>query len=411
VPADRAALARERLDHRWAGAWVQLLDIAPDDDVLLLDVAPSRALERLADRARVVAVRPGRGSGPRVVAAEPDEHLRRSWDLIVVDGAVPETDQLRRLADALRDGGRLAVATDNPWSPLTRSSTFAGPEAFGPGLPGKHCRPRQLERGLRGAGLDVDQWFGLLRSSTVSTTAFELHSPAASRTVLAAALVHLTGRRAAGARLLRRLPPAAQRMLVPGWLVVARREGDDPRAHGLPIVGRMGYERTPDAKLLLGEPPAALERTYATTHGAEAEAMALEALAVAGLEVAPRLLGRPALDTCRIEWVDGQDLPVRSMPSAELVRRTEEAARLLGRIQAATRRRNGTVLVHGDYWLGNVLLSGDRLRWVIDWGAARWGDPEVDALFLVHGLEGFRPLPPALVVQLTAAVRAGLSAA
>lgn len=419
MTADPGGLTRERLEHRWAGAWVQLLHIGADEDVLLLDAAPSRALDRIASVARTLGVRPGRvpGTGAglhpaaSVVAAELEDHLLRTWDVVIVDGAVPSVDLLSRLRASLRDGGRVVVVTDNPRSPLAPKESLDGPDTFGPGLPGVLCTPTHLTRRLEEAALVVDQWFGLFRSSTVSTTAYELGSPVATRMVLAAALVHLTGRRAAGVRVLRRLPAPVQRGLVPGWMVVARASSGPARADELRIVGRMGYERTPDAKVLLGEPPAALERTYADESSAEAEAMALRTLAAAGLEMAPELLGRPRPEVCRIAWVDGHDLPVRTMPEAELVRRTEEAAELLGRIQSATRRPDGTVLVHGDYWLGNTLLVGDRLRWVIDWGAARWGDPEVDRSFLVHGLNGFRPLPPPLVDRLRRAVDTGLAAA
>lgn len=419
MTAHHGGLTRERLEHRWAGAWVQLLSIGPDEDVLLLDCAPSRALDRLAAVARTLGVPPGRlpGGGPGahpvadVVPAELEQHLLRTWDVVVVDGAVPTVELLGRLRASLRDGGRLVVVTDNPRSPLAPKQSLAGPDAFGDGHEGVLCTPALLAGRLAEAALAVDQWFGLFRSSTVSTTAYELGSPVATRMVLGAALVHLTGRRAAGVRVLRRLPARAQRTLVPGWMVVARRSGEPVRVDPLRIVGRMGYERTPDAKVLLGDPPAALERTYADASSAEAEAMALRTLAAAGLELAPALLGRPRPDVCRIAWVDGQDLPVRTMPAAELVRRTAEAARLLGRIQSATRRPDGAVLVHGDYWLGNTLLAGDRLRWVIDWGAAHWGDPAVDRDFLVHGLTGFRPLPPALVDRLRRAVAAELGTA
>lgn len=41
-------------------------------------------------------------------------------------------------------------------------------------------------------------------------------------------------------------------------------------------------------------------------------------------------------------------------------------------------QNNRSVLLHGDYWPGNVLWQGDRLATVIDWEDARLGDPLID---------------------------------
>lgn len=40
--------------------------------------------------------------------------------------------------------------------------------------------------------------------------------------------------------------------------------------------------------------------------------------------------------------------------------------------------RNPVVLLHGDYWAGNVLWDGGRLAAVIDWEDAKLGDPLAD---------------------------------
>lgn len=55
-----------------------------------------------------------------------------------------------------------------------------------------------------------------------------------------------------------------------------------------------------------------------------------------------------------------------------------------GRIRAALEAgwprvsRNPPVLVHGDFWPGNVLWQGDRLAAILDWETARLGDPLAD---------------------------------
>jgi aminoglycoside phosphotransferase (APT) family kinase protein len=41
-------------------------------------------------------------------------------------------------------------------------------------------------------------------------------------------------------------------------------------------------------------------------------------------------------------------------------------------------RRNGTVLLHGDYWPGNIVWNAGRLAGVIDWEDAGLGDPLCD---------------------------------
>ncbi|MDJ0314940.1 phosphotransferase [Arthrobacter sp. H35-D1] len=42
------------------------------------------------------------------------------------------------------------------------------------------------------------------------------------------------------------------------------------------------------------------------------------------------------------------------------------------------RRANSSVLLHGDYWPGNVMFDGARLAAVVDWEDAAMGDPLAD---------------------------------
>jgi aminoglycoside phosphotransferase (APT) family kinase protein len=44
------------------------------------------------------------------------------------------------------------------------------------------------------------------------------------------------------------------------------------------------------------------------------------------------------------------------------------------------------VLVHGDYWLGNLLVDADRVVGVLDWGNAHWGERGEDLRHLVDSL-------------------------
>lgn len=61
------------------------------------------------------------------------------------------------------------------------------------------------------------------------------------------------------------------------------------------------------------------------------------------------------------------------LPDDELGR---SLVQLIG--EGLERRPNGAVLLHGDYWPGNVLFCADRLAAVIDWEDAKIGDPLVD---------------------------------
>ncbi len=89
----------------------------------------------------------------------------------------------------------------------------------------------------------------------------------------------------------------------------------------------------------------------------------------------------------------GGDFPVHLVDEmvapgddGELIRFVERAASALSVLQAHTRHPDGSVLVHGDYWLGNVLIDRDRLVGVIDWEEAHRGSDVVDRVFLVESL-------------------------
>ena len=62
------------------------------------------------------------------------------------------------------------------------------------------------------------------------------------------------------------------------------------------------------------------------------------------------------------------------------------AARALALLQSSTRHEDGTVLVHGDYWLGNLIVDRGQVVGVFDWELAQRGSPEEDRRFLADSL-------------------------
>jgi aminoglycoside phosphotransferase (APT) family kinase protein len=106
----------------------------------------------------------------------------------------------------------------------------------------------------------------------------------------------------------------------------------------------------------------------------------------------PDLLLQLATQLARIHQIDGARpdasfLPQQAQRFAELLRTRPaavEASSDEGRIRAALEAvwplppRNPSVLLHGDFWPGNVLWRDERLVGVIDWEDAALGDPLAD---------------------------------
>lgn len=69
--------------------------------------------------------------------------------------------------------------------------------------------------------------------------------------------------------------------------------------------------------------------------------------------------------------------PVEALPRYLL---DDDTGRSIGRMleTGIERRPNPSVLLHGDYWPGNVMFDDGRLVAVLDWEDATWGDPLVD---------------------------------
>jgi Phosphotransferase enzyme family len=360
-----------RVAAPWAAAWVDLLGDVRGARTLVAEWAPGCAASVLVERGAVVSS--DARDGP--------------FDLVVLDGTPGRVTS--SVAGALRPGGRVALVVDNARSPLRLLDRAYGRPA-GPAV-GSLARVR---RRLAAAGLPARQSFGLLRSSVAPVTGFDLDAPAAAAAVLDAAATRIGGRRLPALSLLRAaVVRGSGAALVPAWLVVAGPATDGTRLE-LPVTGRIGYEDSEQVKVVRGEPPTVLEKRYLHPVEADNEAAALEALAAAGVGFVPRLLGRDGPLRASQTWMPGRALNVGRLRRSELARWLLRAAESLAEIQRRT-ARGGEVLVHGDFWLGNVLVAGDDVVAVVDWTEARWGDPAVDAAHLVSTLVGSGALAPA----------------
>ena len=382
-----------RLSASGSGAWADLLGDVGGQDVLVVDRVPSRGPTLLAQRgARVTVVEddPDRLAVRR--AAWPDGPVETiapggtsaSWDIVVID-SVARRDHAAAAAACAR-AARVLVVTDNWLSPLRLvDRTLRRPT-------GPAARPPSIRHLLRPCGLVIEQRFGLLRSTAAPVTAFDLHAHLAAAAVLAAAGTHIGGIRRAGLSTLQHAEAAWVRAAIaPGEATLARRPTAAPTAEPK-ITGRIGYEASEERKVLLGEPPTAVDKRYRSADAASAEIGALHALRAGGLRIGVAVLGRPAPDRAVLEWLPGETLNVKRMSTAELEIWVAKAALVLRDIRRATAHTDGTSLVHGDFWLGNVLVRGGEVAAVIDWTGAQWGDPASDVRHLVEHLDEFRPV-------------------
>ena len=392
-----------RLTAPGAGSWADLLDEPEGARVLVAEHGPGLASRRMAREASVlgfadtdharVAFRQGwLADQPAELVFGSEERLAGDfgpWDVVVVDGLGPPAGakarleaRARRLAAGLAPHGRLVVVTDNPLSPLRAADRAVG-RAAGPSGPSLWS----VQRVLRDTGMRVTQRFGLLRSSVDGVTAFDLDAPQAASAVLAAAIVNIEPLRALGLRILR---PLARRraaaLMVPAWLVVASPSSAPYAPSPSRPTGRLGHRGSEESKLLRGEPPVELDKRYSTADAAAREAMALGELAARGLALAPRVVAQPGPDRLRQTWHAGRPMRPGGLRRHELRTWVARAARTIGTIQRATERGDGTVLVHGDYWLGNLLVAGDKVVAVLDWTRAHWGEPTEDVRHLVDHL-------------------------
>jgi len=396
-----------------SGAWVDLVAFSGDEDVLVATPVGDAALLRLGQRVgQMSVVAPATGDVHRldgllaevsaVVQAGPlDDFMTpgRTFDVLV---AVPrQPADIERLAHLVGAQGRLVLLTDNPGSLLR-----AADRVIGRGAGPTAGRLRTLRRSLARSGLDTVVVFGLLRSSAEPTTAFRLDLPRIADTVLEASAAGSGRARrwAIGAlRVASRWGVAAQ--LVSAWLIVGSR-GPGP-AGDLTPTGRIAVASNEQGAVLLGSGPDAVEKRFADPAQLEAAAAALSLLGAVGVDVGTRVIGRLAGDRLRTSWVPGRHLDVLRLSPDALTHWLERAAAVLGDIQRATQDDDGQVLVHGDYWLGCVVVDHDSIAGVIDWTDAHRGDPRTDMQSLVAVIDSRSDLRPHDRLRMIAAVQRG----
>ena len=353
-------------------SWVDLVDVCSADRVLLLHTrvrCPDDAF-----RQRGAAVTSVLVDATTPVVIEPE-----SWDLVCFDGVPYDEVPDRLWRQQLAPHGRVVVVGDHLASPLRVLDGLLRRSA-GPGATWGH---RRTARRLAATGLVTQQAFGLLRSSSSSVVAFDARTESGMRAVFGSTLAHVHGWRATAIAVAARMPARLLLRLCPGWLVVAGDPGPPPEDR---VVGKVSNRDSEEIKLLRGDPVTVVERRHLNDHPS-GEVAALRELEEAGFTLAPRVLGEPGPQGVRYSWMSGSSLAIDRLDDAGLVRWVARAAEVLAELQALSRRSDGTVLVHGDFWLGNLLTDGDRVVAVVDWTEAHRGSPDVDRLFLVTSLD------------------------
>ncbi len=274
--------------------------------------------------------------------------------------------------------------------------------------PPNRATPALLPRLVAATGVDGNrrgEVFGLLRSVGEPRVALSLRSAAARQLVLRALALHVDGPRFVFVRLLATLGRVGW-FAYPGWLVVAHGVG---RASGPRVTGQFGYADNLDVTRFIGEPPEIIERAGPAQNQAHEAAALGELASTAFAPLVPRVVTprhrRPGLSTTRLR---GETLTPNRLSDTELIRWTEEAAATLALLQAATTHEDGTVLVHGDYWLGNLTVEHDGVVGVFDWELAHRGSPEEDRDFLTDGLVRYLDRDAEFAERIRSAVRRGL---
>lgn len=333
-----------------------MLDISSGDRVMLVSDDPDAALRRLAHI----------GVTPRV-----GEDLERGFDLVVVER--PATlDALPKAWAHVRPGGRLVVVTDNGRSPLRWLDGRSG-KPIGPAIGSL----TQMRSALAGLGAPHTQVFGLLRGSSSSPTVFRTDLPAVSRAVLGAARANSNWlRRSAVDGLSALCSRGWADNVLPAWMIVA---SDSPLiTEAWTPTGRIGVELNERGVVVLGPGPDGVEKFYSDPAARAATISSLRDLDHAGFSAAPRVLAEPSLTSLRLEWIPGRDVDANNAPIDRLEGWLRQAGGLLGDLQRRTTAGDGTVLVHGDLWLGAMVADGDEIVAIIDWDDSHRGDPAAD---------------------------------
>jgi len=351
-------------------SWVDLIDVRAAERVLLVGAPGSRAHRALLRVTASVTVVEG--------VAELPEEQPGAWDWVCLDTTAADLPASQVVA-LLADAGRLVVVGVNRVSPVRVLDRVARRGS----VRGPYRRRRATQRQLAGAGLAVHQLFGLIRSAQAPAVAFDALVGSSSAAVLQATVAHVGGWRAAALRSVARLSPPRLLGVCPGWLVVA---GVDAEKAADRVVGKVSNRDSEEVKLLRGDPVSSVERRYLLSDPT-AEVAALRELEDVDFPLAPRVLGETSAGSSWCSWMGGGTLTLDRLDDDALVAWVGRAAGVLADLQRLTRRPDGTVLVHGDFWLGNLLTDGDEVTAVVDWTESSRGSASIDRDFLVTSLD------------------------
>ena len=327
-------------------------------------------------------------------------------DIAAAETIITDPSGLHLLA-SVESSVTVACLAANRWSPLRRRDRSSR---------GQNRAAASYRRVVAATGVDNSsdgEVFGLLRSLDEPRAAIPMRSSDARSLVLDALVMHMNGPRLGLLRVLRRLGGRGARAY-PAWLFIAH---GNKRAQGHRVSGQIGHADKADLTRLIGDPPVMIERDGDPAR-AEREAAVLSQLAATPFAgYVPELITDPGARTDHtgrsdlvMSCLPGATLAPRTLTADELESWTERAAAVLARLHAATGDdTTGTVMVHGDYWLGNVTVVGDEVVGVFDWEDARRGPDTIDSEFLVTSLVDFLGEDQKFAARIEAAVQRGLS--
>lgn len=352
-----------------AGAWTELLGDVRGLAVVLVDATGGQAQVLLSDAGASVRV---------VTATQLHQVAPGTADRVALTGLRLDRPLVRAAASLLRPDGVLLLVSANRASPL----------AWLDRVQKRSTSPlhtvRRLGRLARDAGVAPRKEYGLLRSVEVSSTVVDLSSRSAAAHVMASSNTLNSGvRRRAVEALQHAVARGQARRVMPGLAVLCAAD-DLPYP---PLTGRIGVLGSAEVKLLYGDPPAYVDKVYASERAAGAEADALAAVNAVWQGIAPELIERRSARCNRVSWAPGRTLAVKRLTLEDGERWVLATAALLGEMHRRLGPSpDGSVLVHGDLWLGNLLVDDaqTRITALIDWTEAHRGDAETDLAFLVR---------------------------
>ncbi len=370
-------------------AWAELLDLEGNERVAVFSPDPASIRNRLKNRVA------------ELVTLDAAHTPESGWDLLILDGPARSTD-LDACWSTVRPGGRLVLIADNPHSPLRALNPLLG-KPLGTSY-GRYARVRSR---LEAAGCPNITTFALLRSSQSSPTAFRTDLPQIASIVLSSAMSTAgRGRRGAIALLRSFAQRGRGRELAPAWMLVA---SDQPLLdRPTTPTGRIGVEHNDQGAVVLGTGPHGVEKFYSDPAHLAATRTTLDLLESIHFDLAPVVIAQPTPNRLQLKWTPGQDIDGFKMKPSELRRWLDRAGFVLGTLQRLSYdESDGTVLVHGDFWLGATLRDGDEISGVIDWDHCHRGDPRTDMLTLTAIASARSDLSATISQRLVEAAHAG----